>query len=283
MNQMKQLSIGNKTYEVVDAAARQSLEEKLPSDGTAADSAKLGGKAPEYYIQPRNLLDNSDFTNPVNQRGAASYTTNGTYIDRWYLWSENGDATLTIESDGIVVTPNASAHVVLGQRFAKGVLDETKTYTLACMNEDGTIKISHAITRNQSTEYDAVKIVNTAETKIKWAALYEGKYTSETLPPYVSRGNEIGACREYYRQYGDDGIYGYCYVNNYLSGFAFDTPMRTAPTLTECKMMRLSDFASVEAGSSHVVTKRGVDYFHCPGAVVGEWYRITKLTLDANL
>ena len=30
------------------------------------NSLMFGGKEPKYYIQPRNLLDNSDFTNPVN-------------------------------------------------------------------------------------------------------------------------------------------------------------------------------------------------------------------------
>ena len=51
----------------------------------SADSAKLGGKAPEYYLQPRNLLDNSDFRNPVNQRGAKSYSVSGYTIDRWFF------------------------------------------------------------------------------------------------------------------------------------------------------------------------------------------------------
>jgi hypothetical protein len=32
----------------------------------ADNSLMLGGKEPKYYIQPRNLLDNSDFRNPVN-------------------------------------------------------------------------------------------------------------------------------------------------------------------------------------------------------------------------
>ena len=53
---------------------------------TAPDSSKLGGKAPEYYLHPRNLLDNSDFTNPVNQRGITSETSVSAYsyfIDRW--------------------------------------------------------------------------------------------------------------------------------------------------------------------------------------------------------
>ena len=38
----------------------------------AADAQSLGGKAPAYYLQPRNLLDNSDFTNAVNQRARAA-------------------------------------------------------------------------------------------------------------------------------------------------------------------------------------------------------------------
>ena len=42
------------------------------SSNPAADSEKLGGKEPEYYLQPVNLLDNSDFTHPVNQRGITS-------------------------------------------------------------------------------------------------------------------------------------------------------------------------------------------------------------------
>ena len=45
----------------------------------------------------RNLLDNSDFTNPVNQRGQASYTmsANGGYtIDRWMVGSSETTVTL---------------------------------------------------------------------------------------------------------------------------------------------------------------------------------------------
>lgn len=32
---------------------------------------------------PVNLLDNSDFTNPVNQRGQTEYLGSGYSIDRW--------------------------------------------------------------------------------------------------------------------------------------------------------------------------------------------------------
>ena len=62
----------------------EGLAEKLGKTETAANSAKLGGKAPEYYIQPMNLLDNSDFRNPVNQRGITTFSeTSGYWLDRW--------------------------------------------------------------------------------------------------------------------------------------------------------------------------------------------------------
>ena len=72
---------------------------------TAPDSSKLGGKAPEYYLQPRNLLDNSDFRNPVNQRGQTSYNSVGYTIDRW---TKESNAILTISDDCINIDNSAN-------------------------------------------------------------------------------------------------------------------------------------------------------------------------------
>jgi hypothetical protein len=69
----------------------------------AADSAQLGGKAPGYYLSPRSLLDNGDFTRPVNQRGQLSYTGAGRTIDRWKATNANAQ-----------VTVNAGASVTFG-------------------------------------------------------------------------------------------------------------------------------------------------------------------------
>ena len=63
----------------------------------AADAQSLGGKAPEYYLQPRNLLDNSDFRNPVNQRGQTSYADKYG-IDRWISFG-----TVTVNSASVTV------------------------------------------------------------------------------------------------------------------------------------------------------------------------------------
>ena len=272
---------------IVAAADAQSLggvaagSYALKTD-VAPDSALLGGKTPAYYLQPRNLLDNSDFRNPVNQRGASSYSGSVYSIDRWKLWTTA--TTLTI-NDGYIT--NAEREMV---QLLESV-DTTKTYTLAGCTSDGVIHILQGKFdgNNYVDAYlrfvgdSSVYCVGLKPNSWVWAALYEGSYTADTLPPYVPKENEIISCREYYREYGDDGIYCYCYTNDYLTGFDFDIPMRIAPSILECSILRLNGFESMNVGASSIMTAKGVTYIHCPGAVAGEWYRITNLKLSADL
>ena len=59
-------------------------------------------EAEARFMPNLNLLDNSDFTNPVNQRGATSYSGAGTYcIDRWDISST---ATVSVVADGIKIS-----------------------------------------------------------------------------------------------------------------------------------------------------------------------------------
>lgn len=250
----------------------------------AADAQSLGGKAPEYYLQPRNLLDNSDFRSPVNQRGASSYSGNFVRsIDRW-LAAEgpSGSVSVKIEDGGITFTTSGGGAVYLIQRFEKGYLDLSKQHTIVAYMADGTVSFSGYIDTSEET-MDSVNVTFPSGSKIKCVALYEGSYTADTLPPYVPKENEIISCREYYREYGDDGIYCYCYTNDYLTGFDFDIPMRIAPSILECSILRLNGFESMNVGASSIMTAKGVTYIHCPGAVAGEWYRITNLKLSADL
>lgn len=251
----------------------------------AADAQSLGGKAPEYYLQPRNLLDNSDFTNPVNQRGQTSYQTPwGVTIDRWYLssYAEN-NATLTLTTNGVVITPGISGIAAIAQRLPSENLHANKTYTALAQILDGTYITGTVENHTDTYGFYQVGFKVSAETTLVWAALYEGSYDVSTLPPYVPKENEIISCREYYREYGDDGIYCYCYTNDYLTGFDFDIPMRIAPSILECSILRLNGFESMNIGASSIMTAKGVTYIHCPGAVAGEWYRITNLKLSADL
>lgn len=149
---------------------------------TASDSAKLGGKAPEYYIQPRNLLDNSDFLHPVNQRNKTSVSNNGYFIDRWVIYSKNeADRVTSIDSNGLT-TAGGSAVRQLVQ--AELVPKNAGEYTFAVCRSDGYIDFPGTW---KDSNGNLVCPISNAGTYI-WAALYEGSYTADTLPPYVSKG-----------------------------------------------------------------------------------------------
>lgn len=265
------------SYYATAESVNSLKNDKLDKTATAADSSKLGGKAPEYYLQPRNLLDNSDFTNPVNQRNAGT-AVNDYVIDRWYGFKTT-DGSVSIITGGITATGDG----YLQQRLPSGTLKSGVVYTIAVYYLDGTIDVNTNGEYAILDQFDVVNNIKPNGKTIAHVALYEGTYTADTLPPYVPKENEIISCREYYREYGDDGIYCYCYTNDYLTGFVFDIPMRIAPSILECSILRLNGFESMNVGASSHTTAKGVTYIHCPGAVTGEWYRITNLKLVADL
>lgn len=189
-------------------------------DSTAANSYKLGGKAPEYYIQLVNLLDNSDFRNPVNQRGATSYATAGYSIDRWRI----ADSMTLTDRGGCIEITNSSSG---GRKSIEQIIPNNyvgKTLTVAiCEHQTGSIYcrsvvIPGANGSNQyldSADFDGnsarlallssgdlvyqILVKANGNAKLRWAALYEGAYTADTLPPYVPKGYaaELMECQRY--------------------------------------------------------------------------------------
>ena len=175
---------------------------RLEKDGkinvdSAANASKLGGKAPKYYIRPRNLLDNSDFRNPVNQRGNTSVSNNGYFIDRWLIYSANeANRVTSIDSNGLTTAGGGAVRQIVSKEVTPKDIGE---YTFAVCKSDGSI-IVNGLYRNSSG--DMVCSIQSAGTYI-WAALYEGTYTAETLPPYVPKGYaaEFAECRRYYKRF----------------------------------------------------------------------------------
>ena len=196
----------------------------------SADSEKLGGKAPKYYIQTRNLLDNSDFTNPVNQRGKTMYT-GGYGIDRWKQW--NNSNTTTINDNSISIS--------IIQQYIGTNIDFNKTYTIAAKKVDGSI-LCESGTFNVKLNKNGLRIdydTNTDGTKkpyiainnagdYVWAALYEGSYTAKTLPPYVPKGYaaEFAECRRYYKRFTSPNAAIICagYVTGGTKFIYFNSP-----------------------------------------------------------
>ena len=153
---------------------------------------------------PRNLLDNSDFSNPVAQAGLNGLHGSTKYVcDRWISW--NADA---VFENGCMTTGSP-----YDQRVSRTVIDLAKTYTAAICLSDGTIKAAsgtfaagfgsyplgiYCMKADEALGYVIVRL-NTGNS-YRWAALYEGSYTAETLPEYVSKGYgaELAECQRYY-------------------------------------------------------------------------------------
>lgn len=185
----------------------------------AGAGIKFDGERISTAAAPRNLLDNSDFRNPVNQRGQTNYSLSawgGYCIDRWAAAAAG--ANVTIGSGGLILS--GSIH----QPISSDVVSvyNGKVLTLAvkiagtvycCSGEVNQIGAWHPSARldtpygyiNFETETSNMMFVvidnSTTPSAVEWAALYEGEYTAETLPEYQPKGYgaELAECQRYYQ------------------------------------------------------------------------------------
>ena len=230
--------------------------------------------------QPVNLLDNSDFTNPVNQRGQTTYSpTSAAYgIDRWLV---GGGTSITLTTDGIILA-NPSAY----NRGIEQVLEyRDGTYTVAAL-VNGLVctrtftlaggTVTHGKNYANSTGFQpyiskgsvdgyyriALQLLTGYEAiTIKWVALYEGAYTAETLPPYVQKGYavELAECMRYYQKYSVQlpQLHGSTTLRRYV--LMYRVKMRTNPTITIIKATEY-DLATANTGATFAVNLAYADY-----------------------
>lgn len=259
---------GAVTLKVVDVTSGNSSDgnayifvdesSDYPSNITAQNALKLGGKAPEYYLSPRNLLDNSDFSNPVAQAGLNGMHGNTNYIcDRWLNYSVTAE-----QHDGFMRLTNSLKTAFITQKMECNLQGKPVTiavkvgaavecYVGLYYTVDGTggsISISSGRDVNGIVCFSGIVPANATGLAFRiypshvdgggyvdvyWAALYEGSYTAETLPPYVPKGYaaELAECQRYCRVYKNPAecmgvlTQGAAYLK-----FLFDTPMRVAPS-----------------------------------------------------
>lgn len=226
-----------------------------------SNASTLGEKPPEQYLQPQNLLDNSDFTNPVNQRGQTIYNASSEYwIDRWVQTRCEIDLTARTASvadgtlnDGYFYQRVAGIKEGAILTFAVKIGDDVfvcsgspltggETVTsvpFLCTTSWGGLKII------KSDNYDMILVYINAGNTIalpEWLALYEGEYTAETLPPYMPKGYgvELAECQRYYENswfpYSKTVQYqfmGFSAISTGLDAyFDFKTIKRIIPTIT---------------------------------------------------
>lgn len=79
-----------------------------------------------------NLLINTDFRNPVNQRGQDSYTGVGYGIDMWKV-SDDTEAIVTVKPDCVNFTSSEMLKYKRFAQLAELTLEAGRTYTMSCL------------------------------------------------------------------------------------------------------------------------------------------------------
>lgn len=243
-------------------------------------------------LNPRNLLDNSDFTNPINQRGQTSYQTpwNMT-IDRWYLSSyDESNANLTLTTNGIVITPGTSGSVAIAQRIPSENLHANKTYTAFAQTLDGTYVTGTVENHTDTYGFYQVGFKVSTETTLVWAALYEGSYDVSTLPSYQPKGYaaELAECQRYYYVIPSGGAFIFRKRNEGTSAYGaydicpsivFPQQMRVTPSVTI--NYDITD-GSMQSGSPLSLTAASCSMPNV-SIPVGGWFDFNKLVASADL
>ena len=184
-----------------------------PTDGTEAARKAYVDKSVKAAA-PVNLLDNSDFTNPIAQAGIGGNHGNQAYAaDRWIL--TNGSVS---HQAGVGLTLNGT----ITQK-----LEHPPTGTVSAFvgMASGQASISYS---------GGAVTITSAGGIVAWAALYEGSYNEDTGPNYHPKGfgAEFTECLRYYLNAPEQFISGVS--NNGIASFKFNFPvaMRTIPTVT---------------------------------------------------
>lgn len=182
------VGIYNQGYRAVQA----TNNETVVTLGLAAD----GSLAWQGCNQPSgNLLDNPDFSNPINQRGLTTYSGSFIYsIDRWVI-----SGTISLQSGGVSVSPNGfflqrMEPLINGEDYTLAVYVGNQllvgTVTYDSVSSDTQIAVSNSLGTLyiQNIEGNLCQfVVNTiAQSIISMPVLLKGAYTAKTLPPWAT-------------------------------------------------------------------------------------------------
>lgn len=239
----------------------QRIDNLVGSDPQTVKNADLlGGKPPSAYTAV-NLLRNSDWRvkkNIINQRGLESYAVADSTIDRWV--SSSKDLNIALLDGGLKITNTGSSEPTFYQ-FLETV-NYSKQYTFVLCDTEGNLYVGSASFPQESGYANYVfnagdftsafifsgnpavrfKFMPGSSHTFEWAALYEGTYTAETLPPFVPRpyAVELAECQRYHWELIASGSYLVRILNNFGSSkkgtelgqwFAFPTTMHVTPTV----------------------------------------------------
>ena len=211
-------------------------------------------------LQPHNLLDNSNFTNPVNQRGAETANAYSYFIDRWCTGGKA--VSFTLSQNGITINNQIRQYIefnrIAGKIITLAAKIDGNIYCCSgtipsTYSGSWTVYATTAISKGKifiasdSAEKAQIRIDGTSDTEIlvEWIALYEGSYTADTLPAYQPKGYaaELAECQRYYREVYR--VFGEPVGNVAREVIMLNPPMRISPTATVKSLWKGTDDTSV--------------------------------------
>ena len=222
-----------------------------------------------------NLLDNSDFTNPVNQRGETVFDTNGYCIDRWQIFESTYDsATRTVTSNDVVQNYGSQFRQII----SPDLLHENDDISVSAYVNNTIYKFTKTISPHTGSILDAPYDLETSwggfkvvllshrteiffaiflkpsqEITVNWAKLEKGSVAT----PYVPKGYgaELAECIRYFQKFSELFLPPASLVNGHIISYSMTFyPMRVSPSV---------NFISVEVGNLGDRTdKAGINYIH---------------------
>lgn len=210
----------------------RGLKGDTGEQGPKGDTGPQGPQGVPGVSTPHNLLDNSDFSNAVNQRRTVSpVSVVGTYVyDRWKI----NAGTWEFDEYGLTKT---SEDGNIQQRIPFEWDRNEVPHTLGIYYVDGGVSAKRygALPVGTNGEYFYLNIVPETGRKVKAIALYEGTYTADTVPPYTPKGYgaELAECMRYYQVGKKLRILSMTDHNGGMAvDFRYPVPMRIAPTVS---------------------------------------------------
>lgn len=172
---------------------------------------------------PHNLLDNSDFQNPVMQAGFDGLHGSERYvIDRWRRLY--GIGVVSEVSNGILIS-GADTECYINQKIdITNIVGKAVTMAV-CTSEEGILCGSVVLQENTDMQVFVsknglhlmtngggftIRVIAGYAYTVEWIALYEGEYTADTLPKYQPKGYgaELLECQRYYAKINGAIAYG---------------------------------------------------------------------------
>lgn len=245
-----------------------------------------------------NLLINSDFRNPINQRGATTYqeASDWTYsIDRWKYFNQ---MTVKVLTGAVKFASHGAGQSWFMQEFEKSLPSDTYTLSVKVSSVSGTCDMkfenSNGVVSEQvidktgvtsltyTGEVNAVTFEldgNGSQLTIEWVKLEQGAIAT----PFVPRlyGEELTLCQRYYQQYGFNMVFPQFYEDQYY-GFYFRTPMRVSPTVIKFEASS-TDGTSTSVGGSAEVYADCVRKLFSGNNYKGNAIQLDVLELDAEI